>query len=111
MRYSLDLRLKVLAAYDRGLTAAKTAEQFGICEHTVFQFLKRRREGQLEPKKSGPKKPTKITPHHEQIIRERIKQNPSITLKELIKHISVPVAESTMSRTLKRLNISYKKRR
>ena len=110
MRYSLDFRLKVLAAYDRGLTAKQTATKFDTAEHTVFQFLRRRREGRLAPDTPGPKKPTKITPEDKQIIRQLVAKQPGITLKELIAHISVPVAESTMSRTLKRLGITFKKR-
>ena len=111
MRYPFEFRLKVLAAYDRGLTAQQAADKFDICRRTVVSFLKRRRDGDLAPRKCGPKKPTKVTEEDLRIIREFVEKNPGTTLLKLIDQISVNVAESTMSRTLKRLRITLKKSR
>ena len=108
----MDLRLKVLAAYDRGQSAMRVAKQFGISDQTVYDFIKRRAAGTLEPRKPGPPaKPVKLTDQDLKTIRQLVAQQPGITLKQLIKHMSVPVAESTMSRTLKRLGLCFKKSR
>ena len=111
MRYSIDFRLKVVKALDTGQSIRKVAKRFDISIQTVVNYKKLAKNNNLEPKRCGPKKPTKITPEDEKIIRQLVAQQPGITLKQLIEHISVPVAESTMSRTLKRLRITFKKRR
>ena len=111
MRYSIDFRLKVVKALDAGQSIRKVAKRFDISIQTVVNYKKLAKNNNLEPKRCGPKKPTKITPEDEKIIRQLVTQQPGITLKQLIEHISVPVAESTMSRTLKRLGITFKKRR
>jgi transposase len=54
--YSKDLRLKTLAALDRGLTRGEVVETFGISLATLKRWLKGRREGSdLSPRHStGP---------------------------------------------------------
>lgn len=42
--YSKDLRLKVLAAIDRGIPRREVADLFGISLSTIKRWLKRRRE-------------------------------------------------------------------
>lgn len=49
--------------------------------------------GMLEPFKPGPKKPTKLTPEDNARMLELIDQNPGITLREIISHLSAKVAE------------------
>ena len=111
MRYSIDFRLKVVKALDAGQSIRKVAKRFDISIQTVVNYKKLAKNNNLEPKRCGPKKPTKITPEDEKVIRQLVTQQPGITLKQLIEHISVPVAESTTSRTLKCLGITFKKRR
>ncbi len=41
--YSTDLRARVVAAVDAGLTQAQTAERFGVSLRTVERYLARRR--------------------------------------------------------------------
>ena len=54
--YSKDLRLRVLAAVDRGMARKEVAETFGVSEPTIRRYLKLRREtGGVDPKPpSGP---------------------------------------------------------
>ncbi len=42
--YSKDLRLRVLAAVDRGIPRREVAELFGISLSTIKRWLKRRRQ-------------------------------------------------------------------
>ena len=111
MRYSIDLRQRVVAALNEGQTMQQVADRFKINKCTVLQYKKRAATGSLEPRKPGPKNPAKLTEQDHQTIRKLIDEKPGITLKELVKHMSVPVAICTMSRTLDRLGISLKKRR
>jgi len=49
--YSKDLRLKVLAAVDRGMSRKEVAEVFGVSVPTIKRWLRRRRQtGDVEPK-------------------------------------------------------------
>ncbi len=43
--YSKDLRLKVLAAVDRGTPSREVAGTFGVSPAALKRWLKRRREG------------------------------------------------------------------
>lgn len=111
MRYSLDFRQKVVRALESGQSIRQVAKRFDINKQTVQNYKKLAQAGSLQARKCGPSKPTKITPQDEQLIRQLIAQKNDLTLKQLCSRISVPVAESTMSRTLKRLGLSFKKRR
>jgi transposase len=42
--YSKDLRLRVLAAVDRGMARKEVAETFGVSEPTIRRYLKLRHE-------------------------------------------------------------------
>ncbi|MDR2204518.1 MAG: hypothetical protein LBE76_09570 [Nitrososphaerota archaeon] len=53
----------------------------------------------------------KITPQTEEKIRQTIKEKPDITLQELIDELSLNVGESGLSRRLKKMGLTYKKRR
>ena len=49
--YSKDLRLRVLAAVDRGVPREEVAKTFSVSVPTIKRWLKRRREsGDVEPK-------------------------------------------------------------
>jgi transposase len=52
--YSKDLRLRVLAAVDRGMPSKEVARVFGVSEPTIRRYLRLRREtGDVEPKASA----------------------------------------------------------
>lgn len=111
MAISLDLRKRIIAAWQAGQSTRQLAARFAVSERTV-RVLKRRFEaGELEPKRPGPRRPTKITPADEALMRQMIKNKPDIILKELAAAISVDVAESTIHRALVRMNITLKKSR
>ncbi len=47
--YSKDLRLRVLAAVDRGMSRKEVVKTFGISLATAGRYLRRRREGVNRP--------------------------------------------------------------
>ena len=56
--YSMDLRERVVAAVDRGMTQEQAAATFGVSVNTVGRYLARRRDtGSLAPavQRHGPK--------------------------------------------------------
>jgi len=107
--YSMDLRRKVLSAFDRGESAAAVARRFDIHERTVRDFVRRREAGRLQPAKPGPRGPIKLTEADHRKLRELVAADPGITLKQLAGHMSAPVVESTIHRALKSLGLSFKK--
>jgi len=112
MAYSKDFRLKVLAAVDRGESEVAVAKRFDIGERTVRRYKQRRQlTGDVEAFKTGPKKPTKLTPEDDRVMREQIAARPGITAKELIPMLSVDVSISAVCRRLIKLGLSLKKSR
>jgi len=110
MAYSKDLRLKVLAAIDRGQSQAAVARAFGISTKSIYRYLKRRREsGGVDADKTGPRGPTKLTPADDQMMLHQVRLKPGITATELMPLLSVDVALSTICRRLQKLGLSLKK--
>jgi len=108
----LSTRKKIIKAVQCGESKTSIARRFELSVRGIYKLLNHYHEhGTLEPFKSGPKKPTKLTPEDDKIMLDLIEQNPGITLREIIPHLSVEVAESTVSRRLKKLNITLKKSR
>ena len=72
--YSKDLRLKTLAAFDRGLTRAEVVETFGISLATLKRWLKGRREGSdLSSRHStGRKRRIPATPEQRDALHEQL---------------------------------------
>jgi transposase len=113
--YSKDLRLKVLAAVDRGMPRKGVAQVFSVSEPTIRRYLRLRREtGEVQPK------PIPGPPAHKRGALEarlptQVRLNPDLTLAEhceLFKEEhSMEVSTATMSRTLKRLGLPLKKSR
>jgi len=112
MRYPVQTWKKMLAAVDRGESVASVAQRFEVTQRGLHKVIKRLRErGTIEPLKPGPKKPTKLTPADDETIHRMIAANPGVTLKEIRSQLSVDVAESTVSRRVRRLGYTLKKNR
>lgn len=111
MAYSMDFRFKVLAALDRGESQASVARRFEISDRTVRRFKNRRAANRLEPDKTGPQEPIKLTAADDQVMREAVAARPGITANEIRPLLSVEVAECTVCRRLKKLGLRLKKSR
>jgi transposase len=105
--YSKDLRLKVLAAVDRGMPRREVARIFGVSSPSIKRWLKRRREsGGVDPKPiPGP--PARKGGLLEEWLPTQLKNNPDLSLKEHCEafedELGVKVSEATMSRRISRL--------
>jgi len=107
--YSQDLRDRVLAAYDRGMRTKKIAETFAVSPAWARAIKQRRREtGQTTPHPMGGATVIKIDRAR---LAELVKQQPDATLKELRERLGIQCAESAICMALKKLGLSFKKRR
>ena len=107
--YSQDLRDRVLAAYDRGMPTKQIAEIFQVCPAWARRVKQRRREqGQTSARPQGGARRIKIDPDR---LAALVKEHPDATLKELRERLGIVCAESAICMALRRLKLSFKKRR
>jgi transposase len=110
---SLDLRERILAAYDADEdTREAVARRFRVSLGLVKKLLQqRRRLGDLRPQhhRSG-SKPRIVTRHHDQL-RTLLAKKPDLTLKELRVATGLACTLPAIHYVLVRLGLTYKKRR
>jgi transposase len=107
--YAQDLRDRVLSAYDRGMETSQIADVFDISPAWARRVKQRRREnGETTPRPMGGVRLVKIDLAR---LAELVAQQPDATLKELREKLGVACAESAVCMALKRLGLSFKKRR
>ncbi len=105
--YSKDLRLKTLAAIDRGIPRKEVAELFGVSRSTIKRWLGRRRlTGDVRIMKIPGRPSVKGKALREWLPRQ-LKANPDLTLREHCEAFEdesgLKVSEATMSRNIARL--------
>lgn len=105
--YSKDLRLKTLAAIDRGIPRREVQELFGISRSTIKRWLNRRRQtGDVETMKI-PGRPSVKGQALQEWLPSQLNSNPDLTLKEHCEAFEdesgIEVSEATMSRSIARL--------
>jgi transposase len=115
--YSLDLRLKVLDAIDRGIPRKEVVRTFGVSMPTIERYLRRRREGVgLDPGRSPGRTPS-ICASVEQrrALWAQLEENSEATLERHCelweKEQKVRVSVATMSRVVRKLGWTFKKSR
>ena len=115
--YSKDLRLRVLAAVDRGMPRMEVGRTFGVSVATIGRYLRRRREGtDLAPRPSTGRTPTILANlQHKRALWKQLEQNDTATLERHCEiweeRWGVKVSISTMSRAIRKLGWSRKKDR
>jgi transposase len=115
--YSKDLRLRVLAAVDRGMPRREVVRTFGVSIATIGRYLRRRKEGiDLAPRHSTGRTPTILANlQHKRALWNQLEKNDTATLERHCelweKTQGVKVSISTMSRAIRKLGWSRKKDR
>lgn len=115
LAYSLDLRKRVVAAYEKGdATIREIAERFSVGETFVKKMLRQNRErGFLDrlPQRAGAKR--RLSDKDRRWLSRQIKEKPDSTLQELQEKLlaekKVFVSLPTISRELKELRLPQKK--
>lgn len=107
--YSMDLRERVLADRDAGISKAAVARKYRVSTRWVYNLEKRREEtGQFAPRRgrTGPK--PKLAEHGERLL-ELVAEQPDASLRELRDRLGVAVCIGTVHNTLRRLGVTFKK--
>lgn len=107
--YSQDLRDRIIAARDRGMKTKPVADLFGVSASWVRRVMQRRREaGETKPRPRGGATVMKIDMDR---LRQLVQQRPDATIKELHGLLGAPCGVSAVDMALRRLGLSFKKRR
>lgn len=105
--YSKDLRLKTLAAIDRGIPRKEVAQLFGVSRSTIKRWLKRRRQTGGVKTMKIPGRPAIKGEALREWLPGQLKSNPDLTLREHCEafedETGVEVSDATMSRNIARL--------
>ncbi|HEX8371083.1 MAG TPA: IS630 transposase-related protein [Pyrinomonadaceae bacterium] len=115
--YSLDLRERVVSAYENGLeTIPEVAERFSVSPSFIKKMLARKRStGELKPvgHRGGQRK--RLSDKHRQWLLKTVLAEPDMTLAELQERLAqeknLSASVPTLSRELRRLNLRRKKNR
>src|SRR5215210_8241345 len=111
--YSKVLRLRVLAAVDRGMPRKEVSRTFGVSEPSIRRYLRLRREtGSVDPRPpSGP--PARKGRALEAVLPSQVSRNPDLTLEEhrelFFYEAGIAVSVSSVSRAFGRLGLPLKK--
>ena len=113
--YSLDLRTRVLAALDRGLSRAELITTFQVSLASLKRWIAARRDtGDFapQPPTGGPN--PHITPALAQALRDQVTAFPDATLAKHTQRWNAThttsLSPSTVGRAIRRLQLTRKKR-
>jgi transposase len=107
----MDLRMRVVRAWDECGDADEVAETFAVSRAWVNRLIQRRREtGSIAPRKQT-KFRSRVLAGQEDRLRALIRARPDATLAELREALRTPAALSTLWLEIDRLGITVKKNR
>lgn len=115
--YSLDLRQRVVSAYENGVeTILEVAERFEVSDSFIKKLLRRKRAtGEIAPIGHRGGQPKRLSQKHRKWLLKTVLAEPDITLGELSERLSseqnISASVSTLWRELKGLNLRRKKSR
>jgi transposase len=113
--YSLDLRQKILQAYDHQLGSQRAlAALFGVSHACLEQLLRRRRTtGAIAPRPHAGGRQPHCDPAALALVRQLVREQPDATLAELCAQLQqrrgLRISVATMCRVLQRLGLPRKK--
>ena len=108
--YSMDLRTRVLADCDRGLSAADVAEKFAVSPAWVYRLLQRRRQtGEVRPRQGRPGPKPRLAGQHERL-RQVVRAEPDLSAGEYRDRLGAACSVVTVWRALRRLGLTFKKK-
>lgn len=107
---SNEVRERIIKHKANGESEANIAKWLFVGVSTVYQILAlHKKTGSILPKPyKGNNR--KISPEQDIQIRALIKKQPDVTLLEMIENLGLNVTESGLSKHLKKMGLTYKKR-
>ena len=107
--YSLDLRKRVLRAWDSGMDAESVAAKYEVSRAWVHRLVQRRREtGSIEPRRQT-KFRARVLAEHEAKLTALLLAQPDATLVEIRAALPTTAGLSTLWRSIRRLGFTVKK--
>lgn len=111
--YSLDLRQRIVEARQEGESVTTLAKRFKVSKRTVERYWKRYQDtGKLEGLQRGGYRRA-LLEGHDQALLEWIRQQPSITLEQMLvlcqKQLKVTIKKTALFNRLSKLGLSFKK--
>ena len=111
-----DIRIRIIAAVEGGMSCHGAATRFCVYPSTVIKLMQRYREtGEVSARPQGGDRRSGRVEAHAATILELVAQQPDITLEEIVANIFEASGErfaiTTIWRLLKRHDQSYKKNR
>ncbi|MGN8549532.1 IS630 family transposase [Bradyrhizobium sp. 13971] len=111
---SVDLRQRVVAAIDGGMSCRQAAKRFGVSAASAIRWRGRLKEvGDIVPKRQGGDRKSQRIEAHSQLILEAVTAKPDITLaelRELLKRRGISTGIASLWRFFQRRKITLKKR-
>jgi transposase len=111
--YSEDLRKKIVAAVERGMSKSETARLFGVSLSSVKRYVGMASSGEALAPKKRPGRAPKVDQSTKRLLDEDMKERPAATITERIRFLESVTGKrlsySTIRRALKRLGWSRKK--
>jgi transposase len=112
---SLDLRQRVIAAIEGGLSCRQAAERFGVSAASAIRWRSRQLEaGEIAPKRQGGDRRSRHIEAHARLILDAVAAKPDITLTELrdkLKDRGAAASVASLWRFFHRRKITLKRRR
>ena len=111
--YSEDLRRKIVAAVERGMSKTEAARLFEVSLSSVKRYSRMARQGNSLASKKRPGRTPKADEKVTKLLNEHMKERPAATIAERIRFLhsitGKGLSYSTVRRLLKRLGWSRKK--
>ena len=110
---SLDLRRRIVAAYDRGEgTREDVAKRYNVSLGFVAKLLHQRRQTKdIAPRHKYSGRKPKLLAEHRRQLRAWLSQKPDLTLRELHEMLGLNCTLPAIHYVLVDLGLTYKKRR
>ena len=106
-----EARNLLVNAYEKCRNAKYLATVFDVKERTVYRLVAQKRNtGSVELRTSERGRKAKLNEEQIQQIDKLLKQKPDITLLGIIEELELDCSESTLSRAIRKLGYSLKKK-
>lgn len=106
---SMDLRERIVADCDAGISVPDVACKYRVSKRTIFNLLDLRKEtGSVAPRQGKVGRKSKLEDRRDEI-EAVINENSNLTLQAIISELSLPISESALWKTLNRWGITWKK--
>jgi transposase len=113
MAYSLDLRKRVVKAYEEGQNKDTIAKRYELSWKTVDSYIKRFESGKLEAD-SPPGCKLWLDTEACEVLKQEVHEHPDWTLEEhsdaLNEKTGIRLKKSAVSKYLLKMNLRYKKK-